>query len=70
MNPVARDLSLDGQILFNLLEVCNNSTKLNSEYLSIYVDTFLRTASEFRKPGWWTEFYDSWFSNIGQRIRA
>ena len=68
MNPVARDLSLDGQILFNLLEVCNNWTKLNSEYLSIYVDTFLRTASEFRKPGQWTEFYDSWFSNMDREL--
>ena len=68
MNPVARDLSLDGQILFNLLEVCNNWTKLNSEYLSIYFDTFLRTASEFRKPGRWTEFYDSWFSNMDREL--
>ena len=68
MNPVARDLSLDGQISFNLLEVCINWTKLNSEYLSIYVDTFLSTASEFHKLGQWTEFYDSWFSNMDREL--
>ena len=68
MNPVAPDLSLDGQISLNLLEVCINWTKLNSEYLSIYVDTFLKTASEFHKPGRWTEFYDSWFSNMDREL--
>ena len=70
MNSDVENLFQHGLYLHDFIDGWINWTKLNVEYTSIYVDTFLRTASNGHRLGRWDEFYDIWLSTMDRELEC
>jgi hypothetical protein len=69
MKSDRENLLQDGLYSHDFMEMWLNCTKLNLEYMSIYVNTFQRTSMDVHKLVQWDLFYDTWFSNM-ERTRS
>lgn len=68
MSIVNDNFLLYGQGMMDFFGVCDNWTRLNLKYMSIYVNTFLKTAREFYKLENVNDFYGSWLSNMDSEL--
>jgi poly[(R)-3-hydroxyalkanoate] polymerase subunit PhaC len=68
MNLNTQDLFQDKLYSIDFMDVCIDWTRMNLEYMSIYIDTFLTTASDVHKLGRFDRFYDTWLSQMDGKL--
>jgi poly[(R)-3-hydroxyalkanoate] polymerase subunit PhaC len=68
MNLNSQDLFQDKLYSIDFTNTWFDWTRMNLEYMSIYIDTFLRTASDVHKLGRLDRFYDSWLSHMDREL--
>ncbi len=70
MNPHRENLFQDELYLLDFMDASVNWTKLNLEYISVYIDTYFSTSQDVLKLGQWDTFYDRWLSNIDRELEC